>query len=77
MDLLNIAIAKRVLARYDELIEALEDIYEDDKVYALSVTGLPITEEITKRMEQAKDNLRRLEIAKAERDMWLESYPLS
>lgn len=76
MEDFKIALSRRVLAKYDELIEALQEIYEDDKDFALTVYGNAITPEVQLRMQQAKANLDHLERVKAEREHWLEKYPI-
>lgn len=60
---------KRMLEKYNLLIDELEAIHKDYMDYVEKANKDPDSEKNRRIMLFAKDNLRRLQFAKAERDL--------
>lgn len=74
MEPFKIVMSKHILSVFDKLISELEEKYTQDQ--ELLKTFDPIlTVEQEERIRQARENFRNLEIAKAEREDWLERHP--
>lgn len=66
---------ENLIQKYDGLIDVLEVIYKSDKEFLHTATlNRNIAQaEVDQRMISARDNLRRLQFAKAEKEL-LQSY---
>lgn len=66
----------RLLSKYDELIDELKKVNEENQSFLDSATknkNVPLAE-MEVRMKMAKSNLERLNFAQAERDNLKENY---
>ncbi len=64
----------RIIAKYDDLIAELEAINEENRSFVEEANKNPDSEEIREWAKLARENLRRLKFAKAERDYLEEKY---
>jgi len=64
-------ITPRLIKIYDDLIAELELVHQSHQEYLEKVNNDPLhlETEVNKRMAAAQDNLRRLDFAKAEREL--------
>jgi hypothetical protein len=69
-----ITLIKRIIQQYDNLIVVLEEINNENKTFVEIANHNPERIDIKERMLLAGENLRRLEMAKAERNSLKANY---